>query len=335
MRTVKLWQAINEALAEELERDERVFLIGENVAGGGGTFGITRGLLDRFGAERVRDTPISEQAIVGAAVGAALVGLRPVVEILMIDFLGIASDQLVNQAAKQRFFSGGASDVPMVLRCGIGTAFGMGAHHAQSFEGWYASVPGLTVCWPSTPRDAKGLLKTAIRSDGPVLFLESLGRLTTRGELGDDPDDVVPFGKAVVRREGSDATIVCYGFVVQTALEAAEALAAHGIAAEVIDLRTLQPWDTDLVLASVAKTSRCVVVSEAMGPYGPAAEIAATVSTLGFDDLDAPVVRVTSAFLPAPQVRAYDAWRIPSAQDVADAVTRQLNVPSIALEVLA
>ena len=331
-KAIKLWQAINAALAEELERDERVFLLGENIARGGGTFGVTRGLLDRFGPDRVMDTPISEQAIIGAAVGAAMVGLRPVAEILMMDFLGIASDQLVNQAAKQRFFSGGKVDVPMVLRCGVGTSFGMGAQHAQSFEAWYASVPGLTVCFASTPRDAKGLMKSAIRSDGPVLFLESLARLTVKGEPAEDPDETIPFGKAVVRRPGRDVTVVTYGGMASVAVEAAERLDSHGISLEVVDLRTVQPWDAETVLASVVQTNRCVVLTEAAGPFGPAREIAATVADRGFDDLDAPVKSVTSAFVAVPQVRAYDAFRIPSVQDLANTVTSMLAVAPIDLE---
>ena len=328
---VKLWQAINRALAEELERDERVFLLGQDIARGGGTFGVTRGLLARFGEDRVRDTPISEQAIVGAAVGAAMMGERPVAEILMMDFLGIASDQLVNQAAKQRFFSAGKVDVPVVVRCGIGTQFGMGAQHAQSFESWYSHVPGLTVVWPSTPRDAKGLLKAAIRFDGPVLFLESLARLTVRGPLGDDADEVLPLGKARTCIEGDDLTVVTYGAGVTLAEAAATALSEHGISVEVIDLRTVQPWDTELVLASVRKTHRCVVVTEAPRPYGPATEIASVVAEQAFDDLDAPVTTVTSAFVPAPQIPRYDAWRVPSPQRIADAACALLNVDSVTL----
>ncbi len=331
-RPTKLWQAINLALAEELERDDAVMLLGEDIARAGGTFGITRGLLDRFGPERVRDTPISEQAMLGAALGASLTGMRPVCEILMMDFLGIASDQLVNQAAKQRFFSGGALDAPLVVRSGVGTSFGMGAQHSQALEGWYAHVPGLTVVWPSTPRDAKGLLKSAIRSDGPVLFLESLARLTVKGPLADDADELLPLGQAAIRREGQDVTIVGYGAACEISLAAAEALASHGVSCEVIDLRTVQPWDADTVLDSVARTNRCVVVTEAAGPFGPSAEIASVVAERGFDDLDAPVARVCSEFVPAPQMREYDAWRVPSAQAVADAVVGTLGIAPISTE---
>jgi acetoin:2,6-dichlorophenolindophenol oxidoreductase subunit beta len=326
---VKVWQAINLALVEELESDERVLLFGEDVARPGGTFGATRGLMDRFGEERVRDTPISEQAILGAGVGMAMVGMRPVCEILFADFLGIASDQLVNQAAKTRFFSGGRVAMPLTVRAGVGTGFGMGAQHSQNFEGWYAQIPGLKVCWPSTPRDVKGLLKAAIRDDGPVLFLETLSQMRLAGPVG-DADEVLPFGLADVAREGEHATVVTYGATRVAVMEAAEQLAGEGISVEVVDLRSLMPWDAETVCESVARTNRCLVVTDAVREYGPSGEIAGTVSELAFDDLDAPVARLTSARVPAPQFEDYDRWRVPGAERIAAAVRSLVGVEAAA-----
>ena len=315
-RVVKAWQAVNTALHEELERDTRVVVLGEDVAATGGTYGETRRLLERFGPERVRDTPISEQAIIGAAVGMAAVGLRPVAEILFVDFLGIASDQLVNQAAKLFAFSGGRIPVPLVLKTGVGTEMGLGAQHAQALEGWYAQIPGLKVVWPSTPRDLHGLLKAAIRDDNPVLFLESLALLRETGPIG-GPDDVIPLGVADVAREGTDVTLVTYGTMRGKCLAAAELLAGAGIEADVIDLRTIVPWDRDAVFAAVARTHRCVVVTEAVREYGPSGEIAAEVGELCFDELDAPVARVGSPRILAPHIVAYDRLRVPQAAAIA------------------
>ncbi len=314
-RVVKGWQAINLAFNEELERDPRVVVLGEDVAASGGTYGETRRLLDRFGPERVRDMPISETAIVGAAVGMALVGLRPVAEILLLDFLGIASDQLVNQAAKIYGLSGGRVPVPLVLKTAVGTEAGLGAQHSQALEGWYAQIPGLKVVWPSTPRDLHGLLKAAIRDDNPVLFLESLVLLRETGPIG-GPDDVVPIGVADVARPGRDLTIVTWGTMRGRCLAAAEELAAEGIEAEVIDLRSIVPWDRERVLESVARTHRCLVVTEAVREYGPGGEIAAVVAEECFDDLDAPVGRVGSPRILAPHIVEYDRERVPQAAAV-------------------
>lgn len=322
-RVVKSWQAVNAALHEELERDPRVVVLGEDVAAAGGTYGETRRLLDRFGPERVRDMPISEAAIIGAAVGMAAVGLRPVAEILLIDFLGIASDQLVNQAAKLYGFSGGRLPVPLVLKTAVGTEAGLGAQHAQALEGWYAQIPGLKVVWPSTPRDLHGLLKAAIRDDNPVLFLESLTLLRESGPIG-GPDDVIPLGVADTARAGSDLTIVTWGTMRGKCLAAAELLAAGGggpggapIDAEVIDLRTIVPWDREAVFASVARTHRCLVVTEAVREFGPGGEIAAEVGEHCFDELDAPVTRVAAPRAHAPHVIDYDRARIPQAEAIA------------------
>jgi pyruvate/2-oxoglutarate/acetoin dehydrogenase E1 component len=316
----KYRQAMTMALEEEMERDERVVLFGQDVALPGGSFGTTRGLLDRFGDRRVRDTPISEQATIGAAVGAAAAGLRPVAEMLFFDFLGIASDQLVNQAAKIRWFSRGRSTVPMVVKAGVGTGFGMGAQHSQSLEGWYAQIPGLKVVWPSTPADAKGLLKSAIRDDDPVVFLETLSDLErNRGPIG-GPDDLVPLGQAAVARAGTDCTIVTYGAARRAVDAAADALAGQSVSVEVIDLRTVAPWDRDTVFASVARTNRCVVVTDAPASFGPASEVAAAVGESCFDDLDAPVVRVGSHPVPAPHFAQYDRLRQPHADAIVAAV---------------
>jgi pyruvate/2-oxoglutarate/acetoin dehydrogenase E1 component len=253
-------------------------------------------------------------------VGGAIAGLRPVAEILFLDFLGIASDQLVNQAAKLHFFSGGRMTVPLVIRAGVGTAFGMGAQHSQSLEGWYAHIPGIKVCWPATAADAKGLLKSAIRDDDPVLFLESLSQLeNVRGPVG-GPDDLVPIGRAAVAREGTDVTIVTYGAARRAVEQAAETLAEEGVAAELVDLRTIAPWDREAVYASVAKTNRCVVVTQAAPEFGPSSEIAASVAHDCFDDLDAPVVRVDSLPMHAPQFAQYDRHRLPQADRIAAAV---------------
>lgn len=325
LRTIKYWQAINEALAEEMQRDQSVVLYGQDVAQPGGTFGESRGLLDRFGAGRVRDAPISEAAMVGAGVGAAMMGLRPIVELIFIDFLGIASDQLVNQAAKLSRFSGGQLSVPLVIKAGVGTELGMGAQHSQALEGWYAQVPGLKVCWAATPADAKGLLKAAVRDDGPVLYLESLASLRMSGPVGDE-DDVPELGRAAVARHGDDVTLVTYGTMRAKVEAAAELLAAAGVSAEVIDLRTVQPWDRETVFGSVARTGRCAVVTEAVRSFGPSAELACEVAEHCFDDLDAPVVRVASPSIPAPQFAAYDAWRVPQAATIAASVGRMLGL---------
>ncbi|MEZ5101600.1 MAG: transketolase C-terminal domain-containing protein [Thermoleophilia bacterium] len=315
-RVLKGWQAVNAALHEELERDERVVVLGEDVARAGGTYGETRRLLDRFGPGRVRDTPISEQAIVGAAVGMALVGLRPVAEILFVDFLGLASDQLVNQAAKLPAFAPGLS-VPLVVKSAVGTELGLGAQHSQALEGWYAQVPGLAVAWPSTPRDLHGLLKAAIRADGPVLFLESLALLRETGPVG-GPDDVVELGVADVCRPGRDLTLVTWGTMRGRSLAAAGALAEEGIEVEVIDLRTIVPWDREAVFASVERTHRCLVVTEAVREFGPGGEIAAEVGEACFDALDAPVARLGSPRVVAPHTVALDRLRVPQADAIAD-----------------
>ncbi len=323
-KRVKYWQAINEGIAEEMDRDPSVIMIGQDVGKPGGTFGETRDLLNKFGPERVYDVPISEQAIVGSAVGAAIAGARPIVEILFIDFLGIGSDQLVNQAAKYFSFSGGRASVPMVLKTAVGTELGMGAQHSQSLESWYAQIPGLKVCWASTPRDAKELMKAAVRDDNPVLFIESFSLLRLSGEVG-GPDEVGQLGAAEVVCEGSDITVVTWGTMRHKCLDAAEQLQARGISVELIDLRTITSWDRDTVFESVRKTNRCAVVTEAPTEFGPSGEIASAVGEYCLDWLDAPIRRIGSPKVLAPQFAEYDRLRVPQGAQIAEEVERMLE----------
>lgn len=276
MRETRYIKAINEALAEEMARDERVFVVGEDVGLAGGAFSATRDLLQQFGERRVRDTPISEAAIVGLAVGAATKGLRPVAEIMFADFLTLAMDQIVNQLAKARYMSGGTYRMPVVIRAACGGGLSAGPQHSQSLEAWFAHVPGLRVVMPATPHDAKGLLKSAIRDDNPVVFLEHKALFAMRGEIPED-EYLVPLGAADVKRAGKDVTVVTASRMVHHCLEAATALAREGIEAEVIDLRTISPLDRDTILGSVEKTSRLVVAHEAVRAFGIGAEIVAMV----------------------------------------------------------
>lgn len=300
MPKTKYWKAINEAIAEEMERDEGVVLFGEDVGKPGGTYVATKGLYDTFGANRVRDTPISEGALVGMATGAAMTGLRPIVEIMFFDFMTLASDQLVNHAAKVSSASGGAFQVPMVLRTICGAGKNTGPQHGQNLETWLAHIPGLKVVWPSNPSDMKGLLKSAIRDPNPVVVIESLALWSRSGDVPDG-DHLVPIGKASVIREGDDVTLVSWGGAVPRVLDAAETLATeHGVSAEVVDLRTLSPLDGETILGSLAKTGRLVVVHDAVRPYGGGAEIAALAAGEGFESLKAPVARVAAPFAHVP-----------------------------------
>jgi acetoin:2,6-dichlorophenolindophenol oxidoreductase subunit beta len=317
MSELKMWQAVNTALAEELERDPRVVVFGEDVGKPGGPFGASRGLRDSFGETRVRDTPISEAAITSVAVGAAMTGLRPVVEIMFFDFVTLAMDALVNQAAKMRYMSGGKLSVPMTVLTFAGSGRGSGPQHSQSLEAWLAHVPGLTVVYPSNPADAKGLLKAAIRSDDPVVFVESSRLWTVRGDVPETPDHVVPLGKAVVARPGSDVTLVSWGWAAARTIEAAALLADTGIDAEVLDLRTISPLDEAAILESVGRTGRLVVVHDAAGPFGPGAEIAALVAEHAFDALRAPVARVAAPFAPAPFAKGLEHAYYPTPERIA------------------
>lgn len=299
MSTLKYWQAINQALAEELDRDQSVVVIGEDVGAAGGPFGATSKLQERFGEWRVRDTPISEATLVGAALGASMTGLRPVVEVMFFDFIGMAMDQVVNQAAKVSYMSAGRFSAPMVIRTLSGAGRSTGPQHSQSFEAWLAHVPGLKVVWGSTPADARGLLKSAIRDDDPVIVIESLALWSLKGEAPDDPDALVPLGVASVARSGSDVTVVTWGSAVHRCLAAAEMLSGD-VDVEVIDLRTISPIDRDTVLASVARTGRLAVVHDAPEAFGGGAEIAAMVAADAWESLRAPVVRIAAPFAPTP-----------------------------------
>ncbi len=314
MTTLKYWQAINSALREEMERDERVILIGEDVAGPGGSFGASKGLLDAFGPARVRDTPISEAAIVGTALGAAMTGYRPVVEVMFFDFTAVAMDQIVNQAAKVSYMSAGGYHAPMVIRTICAAGRRTGPQHSQNLEAWFAHVPGLKVVWGSTPSDAHGLLKAAIRDDGPVISIESLVEWSTRGVV--DDGEVVPIGKAAVVAEGNDLTIVTWG---GAAVKARKALAElpEGLSVELIDLRTISPWDRETVLASVEKTGRLLIVQDAVVEFGVGAEIAATVGTELFGALRAPVRRIGAPRAPAPFAPHLEDAYLPQPADVA------------------
>ncbi|MBM4441393.1 MAG: dehydrogenase E1 component subunit alpha/beta [Candidatus Rokubacteria bacterium] len=318
-RDLTMADALNEAIRQEMERDDRVFVMGEDVGLIGGIFQVTKGLRETFGEDRVRDTPISEPGFVGAGVGAAIAGLRPIVEIQIWDFIAMTMDQVVNQAAKFRFMLGGKPTVPLVIRGPQGGGIRLAAQHSQSLEAWFIHVPGLVVIAPSTPYDAKGLLAAAIRDDNPVIFLEHKALYATRGFVPSDRY-VLPIGKAAIRREGTDVTIVATQAMVARALAAADELAKEGISAEVIDPRTLVPLDEATILASVRKTHRFVVVHEAVKRGGFGAELAALVSEKALDDLDAPIVRVAARAVPMPYNDTLERATIPSQQDIVDAV---------------
>jgi len=311
--------ALREAMIEEMERDERVVFYGEDVADYGGAFKASKGLMERFGRDRVFNTPISEAAIIGTGVGAAMAGMRPVVELMYMDFALMASDQIANQAGKWHFMSGGQTTIPMVIRCSVGAGKGYGGQHSQSLESLFTHLPGLIVAYPSTAEDAKGMLKSAIRSDDPVLFCESQGLYAARGPVPEG-EYTVPLGKSAVVREGGDATIVAWGPAVPDALKAAEQLAGEGIECEVIDLRTLVPLDMEPVLASVAKTGRCVVAAQAILSGSYVNEVVARVVAEAFDDLDAPVARIGAANGISPQAEGLEAAFLPGADDIAVAV---------------
>jgi pyruvate dehydrogenase E1 component beta subunit len=316
MARITFREAISQALREEMNRDERVFIMGEEVGTWGGTYAVTRGFLDEFGAKRVRDTPIAEGVIVGAAAGAAIAGLRPVAEIMTINFAFLAMDQIVNHVAKLHYMFNGQITCPIVIRTVGGGGRQLGASHSQTPDVVFAHFPGLKVVAPATPADAKGLLKSAIRDEDPVFFIEHATLYQVRGEVPDDEDYLVPIGVSDVKREGKDLTIVSYSKMLQVALEAATKMAEEGIEAEVIDLRTLRPLDTRSIVASVQKTNRMVVVEEGWRAYGIGSEIASRVTELAFDYLDAPVRRVAQAEVPLPYNRRLEQMALPQVADV-------------------
>lgn len=319
MRTVQFREALNEAMSEEMRRDPNIFLMGEEVAEYHGAYKVSKGMLEEFGAKRVIDTPIAELGFTGIAVGAAMNGLRPIVEFMTWNFAVLASDQIINSAAKMLQMSGGQFNVPITFRGGNGSAGQLAATHSQSYESFYANIPGLKVITPSNPYDAKGLLKAAIRDDDPVLFMESERMYGDKGEIPDG-EYLLPIGVADIKRSGTDATIVSFGKMMKVALEAAEELAKDGISCEVIDLRTIRPLDLATIITSVKKTNRLVVVDENF-PYGSiASEIAFRVQRYAFDHLDAPVVRVNQADTPLPFAPNLIDESLPSVKRVVEAV---------------
>ena len=324
MRKITYREAVVEALREEMKRDERVYLLGEDIGEFGGSYKTTQGLLQEFGKERVRNTPISEAAIVGCALGSALLDMRPVAELMYIDFSGIAMDQIANQMAKVKYMFGGKAKVPVVIRTQGGTGRSSAAQHAQSLEAWFVHVPGLKVVMPSTAYDCKGLLKAAIRDDNPVFFIEHKLLYTTTSEIPEE-DYIVPLGKADVKREGSDCTIVATSRMVHFALDAADRLAAEGIQCEVVDPRTLSPLDEETILSSVGKTNKLVVVVEAAPRCSFASEVAAVVAEKGFDLLDAPIQRVTEMYTPIPFAPKLEQYVTPSVDKVIAAVKKVMG----------
>jgi pyruvate dehydrogenase E1 component beta subunit len=319
MQEITYAQAVKDAMCEEMRRDPRVFLLGEDVGPYGGAFGVTRGMIDEFGPERVRDTPISEAAITGAAVGAAMTGMRPIVEIMFSDFITIAMDQLVNQAAKARYQFGGQTSVPMVLRTPEGCGTGAAAQHSQSVEAWVLNVAGLKVVAPATPADAKGLMKASIRDDNPVVFLEQKLLYRTKGEVPEG-EHIVPLGEADVKRRGEDLTIVTYGRMVGRCLEVANGLALEGIDVEVVDLRSLKPLDTTAIIASAKKTGHVLVVHEACQFGGFGGEIVATITdSEAFYYLDVPVRRLGGLDVPIPYNKTLEAGVVPTPERIAAA----------------
>ena len=324
MATMNFAQALNDAHKLEMQRDPSVYVAGEDVGVYGGIFGVTAGLLDQFGDKRVKDTPITESAIVGTAVGAATAGLRPVIELMFVDFIGVALDQLFNQAAKMKYMFGGKARIPMVMRAACGAGIGAAAQHSQSLEALFMHLPGLKVVMPSTPADAKGLLIQSIRDDNPVVFLEHKMLYAVEGEVPEG-DYAIPLGKADVKREGKDVTVVATARMVHTALEAAEKLAADGIDVEVVDPRTLSPLDMGTIIESVKKTHRLVVTHEEVKFAGSGAEIAATVAEEAFDYLDAPILRVAAPFAPVPFSPPLEQAFIPSEGQLMEAVRKVMQ----------
>lgn len=324
MAKISYREALNQALFEEMKRDESVVLFGEDVAEYEGSFKVTRGLLAEFGEKRVFDTPISEAAIVGAAVGAAMGGLRPVPELMTVNFAYVAMDQICNHLALMPYMFGGQVTLPVTIRMPGGGGHQLGSQHSHSLEVMFVHTPGLKVVYPATPADAKALLKASIRADDPVIFLEHEGLYNSEGEVPDDLDAGV-IGEAAVVRAGADVSIIAYAAMTSAALEAAELLAGEGIAAEVVDLRTLRPWDKETVTDSVSKTHRAVVVEECRPVCGIAAEVATNICEIAFDDLDAPIERVSGADVPLPYAKNLEQSAIPHAADVVEAVRRVMG----------
>ncbi|MBL7163332.1 MAG: alpha-ketoacid dehydrogenase subunit beta [Anaerolineales bacterium] len=322
-KQITMREAISQAIWEEMERDEKVFIMGEEVGVWGGTYAVTKGFYDHFGPKRVRDTPIAEAAIVGGGIGAAMVGLRPIAELMTINFAFVAMNHIVNEAAKMRYMFGGQMSVPLVIRAVGGGGRQLGATHSQTPDAIFAHFPGLKVVAPGTPYDAKGLLKSAIRSDDPVMFIEHATLYQTRGEVPEG-EYTVPIGKSKIQRPGRDVTIVTYSKMLDVSMKAAEQLAKEGIEAEIVDLRTLRPLDMEPVLESFRRTNRAVIVEEGWRSYGIGSEISARIYEGAFDYVDAPIKRVAQTEVPLPYNRALEQSALPHAEDIIQAVKEVL-----------
>ena len=320
MAVITIREALNQAMREEMQRDENVFLMGEEVAAYQGAYKVTKGLLEEFGEKRVLDTPITELGFAGLGVGAAMVGLRPIVEFMTFNFSILATDQIINSAAKMLYMSGGQYKIPIVFRGPNGSAFQVSSQHSQALESWYAYFPGVKVVMPSTPADAKGLLKSAIRDGDPVIFLEQERMYGNKGEVPEDPDFTIPLGVADIKREGTDATIVARSLMVPLALKAADELEKQGVSCEVIDPRTIRPLDIETIINSVRKTNRLVIAEESHPVCGVGAEISAQVIERAFDYLDAPVKRVSGEDVPMPYAKNLEKLAIPGVEQLAAAV---------------
>ena len=320
MAVITMREALNQAIREELLRDDSVFLMGEEVAAYDGAYKVTKGLLEEFGDKRVIDTPITELGFAGLGVGAAMAGLRPIVEFMTFNFSILATDQIINSAAKMLYMSGGQFKIPIVFRGPGGSAFQVSSQHSQALESWYAYFPGLKVVMPSTPADAKGLLKSAIRDDDPVIFIEQERMYGIKGEVPEDDDFTIPLGVAEIKREGTDATIVVRSLMVPTALKAAEQLEQQGVSCEVIDPRTIRPLDIETIVKSVKKTNRVVIAEESHPFCGVAAEISAEINERAFDYLDAPVRRVSGEDVPMPYAKNLENLAIPGVEQIVEAV---------------
>jgi pyruvate dehydrogenase E1 component beta subunit len=320
MAVITIREALNQALSEEMHRDENVFLLGEEVAAYQGAYKVSKGLLEEFGEKRVIDSPITELGFAGLGVGAAMVGLRPVIEFMTFNFSILATDQIVNSAAKMLYMSGGQFKIPIVFRGPNGSAYQVSSQHSQALESWYAHFPGLKVVMPSTAADAKGLLKSAIRDDDPVIFMEQERMYGMKGEVPDDPDFTIPLGVADIKREGTDATIVARSLTVPLALKAAEELEKEGVSVEVVDPRTIRPLDIETILGSVRKTNRVVIVEESHAFCGVGAEISAQIMEHAFDYLDAPVKRISSADAPMPYAKNLEQLALPDVAKIVAAV---------------
>ena len=326
MREITYAQAIREAMSEEMHRDENVFLLGEDVGLYGGAFGVSVGMYEAFGEERVRDTPISEAAIAGAAAGAAVTGMRPIAEIMFMDFTTISMDSIVNQAAKMRYMFGGKAQVPMVLRCPAGSGTGAAAQHSQSLEAWFCHVPGLKVVTPSTPADAKGLLKASIRDNNPVIFIEQKLLYRKKGMVPNDKDFIIPLGKADIKRQGKDVSIITYGRMLERVLKVSDEVEKEDIHVEVIDPRTLLPLDCDTIIQSVIKTGRAIIVHEAVKTGGFGGEIASTITeSEAFDYLDAPVIRLGGKDVPIPYTPELEKAVVPREDEIKKAIYQVMN----------